>query len=35
MRSTTAGCAMEDWISNWKKYFKPIEVGKRPAHPPV
>ena len=26
---TTAGCAMEDWINNWKKYFKPIEVGKR------
>ncbi|MCI9575433.1 MAG: 50S ribosomal protein L11 methyltransferase [Clostridiales bacterium] len=24
---TTADCVMEDWINNWKKYFKPIEVG--------
>lgn len=26
---TTAECAMEDWINNWKKYFKPIPVGKK------
>ncbi len=32
---TTAGCAMEDWINNWKKYFKPIEVGKRLLIRPV
>lgn len=25
----TASCAEEDWINNWKKYFKPIPVGKR------
>ncbi len=25
----TASCAMEDWINNWKKYFKPLEVGTR------
>ena len=25
----TAGCAVEDWINNWKKYFKPIAVGKK------
>ncbi len=24
----TANCAMEDWINNWKKYFKPIPVGE-------
>lgn len=24
---TTADCVMEDWLNNWKKYFKPIEVG--------
>ncbi len=24
-----AGCAMDDWINNWKKYFKPIPVGER------
>ena len=24
-----ASCAQEDWINNWKKYFKPIPVGKR------
>lgn len=23
----TANCAMEDWINNWKQYFKPIPVG--------
>lgn len=22
-------CAMEDWINNWKKYFKPIPVGEK------
>lgn len=25
----TASCAEEDWIHNWKKYFKPIPVGKK------
>ena len=25
----TAACRMEDWINNWKKYFHPIEVGKK------
>ena len=25
---TTASCAEEDWINNWKKYFKPIPVGE-------
>lgn len=25
----TADCAMEDWINNWKQYFKPIAVGKK------
>ena len=25
----TASCAEEDWINNWKKYFKPIPVGER------
>ena len=25
----TASCAQEDWIHNWKKYFKPIPVGKK------
>lgn len=25
----TASCAEEDWINNWKKYFKPIPVGNR------
>lgn len=24
----TADCVMEDWLNNWKKYFKPIPVGK-------
>ncbi|MCY1713866.1 50S ribosomal protein L11 methyltransferase [Caproiciproducens galactitolivorans] len=24
----TAACVEEDWINNWKKYFKPIKVGK-------
>ena len=26
---TTADCVEEDWINNWKKYFKPIAVGKK------
>lgn len=25
----TYGCAQEDWINNWKKYFKPIKVGEK------
>ena len=25
----TEACRMEDWINNWKKYFHPIEVGKK------
>lgn len=24
-----ASCVKEDWINNWKKYFKPIPVGKK------
>lgn len=24
-----ASCAQEDWINNWKKYFKPIPVGEK------
>lgn len=24
----TENCVMEDWLNNWKKYFKPIEVGR-------
>ena len=23
------GCKEEDWINNWKKYFKPIKVGEK------
>lgn len=26
---STADCAEEDWINNWKKYFKPIPVGEK------
>lgn len=26
---TCASCAQEDWINNWKKYFKPIPVGEK------
>ncbi len=26
---TTASCVEEDWINNWKKYFKPIPVGQK------
>lgn len=25
----TAGCSVEDWANNWKKYFKPFPVGDR------
>jgi ribosomal protein L11 methyltransferase len=25
----TDPCVKEDWINNWKKYFKPIPVGKK------
>jgi ribosomal protein L11 methyltransferase len=25
----TGACVQEDWINNWKKYFHPINVGKR------
>lgn len=25
----TAACQQEDWINNWKKYFKPMPVGKK------
>jgi ribosomal protein L11 methyltransferase len=25
----TDSCVEEDWINNWKKYFKPIPVGKK------
>ena len=28
-RLDTAGCAEEDWINNWKKYFHPIPVGEK------
>lgn len=24
-----ADCAMDDWLNNWKKYFKPIPVGEK------
>lgn len=30
-----ANCAMDDWINNWKKYFKPIPVGKKLLIRPV
>jgi ribosomal protein L11 methyltransferase len=26
---STAPCIKEDWINNWKKYFKPIKVGNK------
>lgn len=26
---TTANCAQEDWINNWKQYFHPIPVGSK------
>lgn len=30
-----SGCKQEDWINNWKKYFKPIPVGTRLLIRPV
>lgn len=30
-----ADCAMDDWINNWKKYFKPIPVGNKLLIRPV
>lgn len=30
-----ADCAMDDWVNNWKKYFKPIPVGKKLLIHPV
>lgn len=32
---TTDSCEQEDWINNWKKYFKPMPVGKRILIRPV
>lgn len=32
---TCASCAKEDWINNWKKYFKPIPVGEKLLIRPV
>ena len=26
---STASCVEEDWINNWKQYFKPIPVGEK------
>ncbi len=26
---SSVGCKEEDWINNWKKYFKPIKVGEK------
>ena len=26
---STAACVEEDWINNWKQYFKPIPVGEK------
>lgn len=31
----TVGCAMDDWLNNWKKYFKPIPVGSKLLIRPV
>ena len=31
----TDECIQEDWINNWKKYFKPIPVGERLLIRPV
>lgn len=30
-----ADCAMDDWLNNWKKYFKPIPVGEKLLIRPV
>ncbi|HBL40183.1 MAG TPA: 50S ribosomal protein L11 methyltransferase [Ruminococcaceae bacterium] len=32
---STAVCRNEDWENNWKKYFKPIEVGERLLIQPI
>ena len=32
---STASCAEEDWINNWKKYFKPIPVGEKLSIRPI
>lgn len=32
---TCDNCVKEDWINNWKKYFKPIPVGKKLLIRPV
>ncbi len=32
---TCASCIKEDWINNWKKYFKPIPVGEKLLIRPV
>ena len=31
----TDKCSQEDWINNWKKYFKPIKVGEKLLIKPV
>jgi ribosomal protein L11 methyltransferase len=28
-------CAMDDWLNNWKKYFKPIPIGEKLMIRPV
>lgn len=32
---TQADCAKEDWINNWKQYFKPLFVGERLVIRPI
>lgn len=32
---STGNCLYEDWAENWKKYFKPIQVGKNLVIRPV
>ncbi len=32
---STASCVEEDWLNNWKKYFKPIPVGEKLLIHPV
>ena len=29
VRIETAGLREEDWMNNWKQYFKPTEIGKK------
>ena len=31
----SSSCNQEDWINNWKKYFKPIPIGKKLLIHPV